>query len=306
MRRGGAIATAIVAAAAAVFVVASPAGAYFERIEIGARGLALAGAYQAAAEDVSAAYWNPAGLSFLDRPQVLFTYSRPYMVGGLAGSSVVGGLPLHFTEGAAALTWHRLGLDGVVSEDLIGLSYGRWVYRDDRRSVQVGGTIETAIVSYDPQANYNRITGEPGRDFGSRTKLTGDLGVLWQERSRVRLAAVLRHLGSPKFDFVGEGPGTPMPSGLELSAAYRWRPESQIMFSRSDLGDHIAYNYAGEIWFYDVFAVRAGVFDTEFSGGIGIKGKSWEVDTAFLTHKALGNTYRASLRFTLPEKRREP
>jgi len=308
MRRGGgAAAPVILALALAVLAgAAPPAAAYFDRIEIGARGLALAGAYQAAAQDVSAAYWNPAGLSLMERPQVLFTYSRPYMVGGLVGSSAVGGIPLRFTDGAAAVTWHRMGLDGVVSENLIGLSYGRWIYRDDNRVIHAGGTIDAAIVSYDSGANYNEVTGDPGRDFGSQTKVTGDLGVLWQERSRLRLGAVLRHLGSPEFHFVGEGGGTPMPSGLELSAAYQWRPESQIMFSRSDVGDHAAYNYAGEIWFYDVFAVRAGIYDTEFSGGIGIKGRSWEVDTAFLTHKALGNTYRASLHFILPGKRGTP
>jgi hypothetical protein len=306
MRRRGATAVSLAVAAAALLFAVSPATAYFDRIEIGARGLALAGAYQAATRDVSSAYWNPAGLSLTEQPQVLFTYSRPYMVGGLISSSAVGGIPLRFTDGAAALTWHRLGLDGVVSENLIGLSYGRWIYRDNERTIHVGGTVEAAIVSYDSQANYNQLTGDRGRDFGSQSKLTGNVGILWQERSRVRFGAVLRHLGSPEFHFIEHGTGTPMPSGLELSVAYQWRPESQIMFSRSDVGDHVTYNYAGEIWFYDVFAVRAGVDDTEFSGGIGIKGRTWEVDTAFLTHKALGNTYRASLHFILPEKGRKP
>ena len=93
-----------------------------------------------------------------------------------------------------------------------------------------------------------------------------------------------------------------MPGGLEVSGSYRWRPESTIMLSRSELGGQVAWNYAGEIWFYDVFAVRAGIFNEEFSGGIGVKGGNWEIDAAFLTHSQLGNTYRASLKLSLPEK----
>ncbi len=278
----------------AVLLLAAPAGAYFERVDVDARGLALAGSFGAAVEDVSAAHWNPAALSVLAQPQGLFTYSRPYMVEDLTSGSVVAGLP--FAGGGTALSWHRLALDGVVSEDLIGLSYGRWVYRDNNRAVHLGATGKLAAVSFDSHA------GGPDRDFGSKTKFTGDLGLLWQERTNWRFGAVLRNLGEPEFNFIGDSGGDKVPGGVELSASYRWRPESTIMCSRSDLGDHPTWNYAGEIWFYDVFAVRAGIYDEEFAGGIGVKGTRWEVDTAFLTHAMLGNTYRASLRLSLPER----
>ncbi len=277
-----------------VLLFAAPAHAYFERVEMDARGLALAGSFGAAVEDISAAHWNPAALSLLARPEGLFTYARPYMVPDLTSGSVVGGFPI--VAGGAALSWHRLALDGVVSEDLIGLSYGRWVYRDDDRVVHLGGTGKLAVVSFDSRA------GGPDRDFGSRTRLTGDLGVLWQERANWRFGAVLRHLGEPEFNFVGDAGGDRMPGGLELSASYRWRPESTIMVSRTELAGETAWNYAGEIWFYDVFAVRAGIYDEEFSGGIGVQGGRWELDAAFLTHSMLGNTYRASLRVSLPGK----
>ncbi len=281
-------------------LAATPAQAYFERIEVGARGLALAGAYGAGARDVSAAYWNPAGLSLLDRPEGLFTYSKPFVVQDLDAGSVVAGLPV--AGGGAAVTWHRMGLAGVVSENLIAFSYGRWVYKDDSRVVHLGGTLEAGVVSYDPGASHDDFGGASGPDYGSKSKLTGDLGVLWQEGSRASFAAVLRHLGKPEYDFVNGGGGSSMPGGLELSAAYQWRPESRIFFARSDVGARVTYNYSGEIWFYDVFAVRAGIFDEEFSGGIGVKSASWEVDAAFLTDKQLGNTYRGSFHVFLTGK----
>lgn len=287
-------ARALVLTLLAALTAAVPSEAYFERVEVDARGLALAGALGAATDDVGAAQWNPGALSILSRRQGIFTYSRPYVVQDLTSGSVVAGAPV--LGGGAALSWHRLALEGVVSEDLIGLSYGRWVYRDNNRTLHLGATGKLAAVSFDSRA------GADGRDFGSKSKFTGDLGLLWQEHANWRFAAVLRNIGEPSFNFVGESGGDTMPGGLEVSGSYRWRPESTIMLSRTELGGQVGWNYAGEIWFYDVFAVRAGIFNEEFSGGIGVKGGNWEIDAAFLTHSQLGNTYRASLKLSLPEK----
>ena len=294
-------ATVLAALVAFLAGIASPAGAYFDRVEIGARGMALGSAFGAGVEGVSAAYWNPGALSLLSHPEILVTHSRPYVVEGLAANSVVVGT--RWAQGGVAATWHHLGLSGVMSEDLIGFSYGRWVYRDNRRTVDLGGTFDLAVLSFDPAATADAFhPGTPGKDFGSVAKITGDLGVLWREGSRLRFGAVWRHIGGPGFDVVAGRGGTRMPGGLELSAYYHWRPESSIYFARTDVGDHVAWNYAGEIWFYDVFAIRTGIFDEEFSGGFGVKSSRWEVDAAFLTHPSLGNTYRASLRLFLPEK----
>jgi len=277
---------------AAVFLLAlataaTPARAgYFDRIELGARGLALGSAYGAAVNDVSAIHWNPAGLSVLDRREVLLTYSRPYVIGDLSAGSAAVGTPLG--TGGLALAWHRLGATGIVSENLISVGYGRWIYRDNRRTLNLGGTAKVATVSFDNRASDLH-------DFGSETKLTGDLGLVLEEGPKFRLGVVVRNLGEPEFDFVEGGATTPMESGLEFSASYQWRPESSLHMARTEVGGETAWNYAGEIWFYDVFALRGGVFDEDFAGGFGVKGPRWEVDTAFVTHKALGNTYRVSV-----------
>ena len=54
--------------------VGTSAGAFLE-IGVGARAQAMGGAYVALANDVSAMYWNPAGISRLDRIEVMFTSS---------------------------------------------------------------------------------------------------------------------------------------------------------------------------------------------------------------------------------------
>ncbi|MFQ6603977.1 MAG: PorV/PorQ family protein [Fidelibacterota bacterium] len=46
--------------------------ANFLKINVGARGSALGGAYSAQVEDASALYWNPAGMGMIDKPEIQF------------------------------------------------------------------------------------------------------------------------------------------------------------------------------------------------------------------------------------------
>ncbi len=48
-------------------------GAEFLTIPVGPRGVAMGGAFRAVVDDISAIYWNPAGLGFLSRPEALLT-----------------------------------------------------------------------------------------------------------------------------------------------------------------------------------------------------------------------------------------
>ncbi len=47
--------------------------AEFLTIPVGPRGVAMGGAFRAVADDITSIYWNPAGLGFLSRPEVLLT-----------------------------------------------------------------------------------------------------------------------------------------------------------------------------------------------------------------------------------------
>jgi len=56
--------------------VRANAGLAFLRIGVGARAMGLAGAYTAVANDVTATYWNPAGLTHLARTETYFSHSQ--------------------------------------------------------------------------------------------------------------------------------------------------------------------------------------------------------------------------------------
>lgn len=51
-------------------------GASFLKIGVGARALGMGGAFTGVADDATAIYWNPAGLSQLDRPELHMEYSQ--------------------------------------------------------------------------------------------------------------------------------------------------------------------------------------------------------------------------------------
>ena len=53
--------------------------ANFLEIDIGSAATAMGGAYVSVANDVSSAYWNPAGLSFINKKQAYFMY-QPWIL----------------------------------------------------------------------------------------------------------------------------------------------------------------------------------------------------------------------------------
>ena len=52
----------------------------FLNIGVGARSAALGGAYTSIADDPSAAYWNPGGLSFVNGPQLIFSHFSTFFL----------------------------------------------------------------------------------------------------------------------------------------------------------------------------------------------------------------------------------
>ncbi|MCU0606548.1 MAG: UPF0164 family protein [Candidatus Edwardsbacteria bacterium] len=100
-------------AALALAAGALPAGQYggeFLNIPVGARAYGLGGAFGPLVDDASAAYWNPAGLAALARPEV-----------GVTHTELFGGLAVHDFIAAAwplprlslGVAWIRLGVDDI-------------------------------------------------------------------------------------------------------------------------------------------------------------------------------------------------
>lgn len=58
------------------FVKVGTTAAQFLKVDVGARAIAMGGAFAAVANDASALYWNPAGIARMTRTELTFTYTQ--------------------------------------------------------------------------------------------------------------------------------------------------------------------------------------------------------------------------------------
>ncbi len=169
-------------------------GAEFLTIPVGARGAALGSAFSAAADDITAIYWNPAGLGLMDRPQVFYTFVNMPLEVNLSyaaiaspvfgGVGVIGGffqlLDLPSQEVTTVLQPEGTGFDFESNSLAAGLSYAHNI--SDRFSAGV----TTKLVN----ESISDVSGTAlAFDFGSNyhTTLFG---------RTVRLAFVVQNLGT--------------------------------------------------------------------------------------------------------------
>ena len=53
-------------------------------------------------------------------------------------------------------------------------------------------------------------------------------------------------------------------------------------------------NLGTEVWFYDVFALRAGMNRDRITAGLGLKADPVRIDVALLSERRIGSLYRLS------------
>ncbi len=276
---------------------AFPAAAYFERLEVGGRALALGHSYHAIADDPSAIYWNPAGLAQAVRPAVLFDYYKPFVVQDLASGFAAVSYPGAGGQWGAA--WHYFGLSGVERENVFSLAYAARTILPRFGTLAVGVTGKVMSVSYSSIEDRPFLDTSPtnvASDYGGQTEATADVGFLYNPIEKVALGVIVRNVVEPRFDFVSGGGGTTIAREVEGALAYRWDEASLLTAGLAKTSEgYTAISIGGEVVFYDVFALRSGVFDAEFWGGFGLISRRWSLDSAFVTDRNLGISYMASM-----------
>lgn len=295
-------------AAVAALVFATPAHAYFEQSDAGARVLAMGPAAMATVNDVSAYHWNPAALASMRRSELLLDYSKPYSVDNLGENSVAFGVRRYNT--GFAIAWHRLGVTDVYAEDQFSLSAGRTVIAGARGlNLDAGATVKFMRAGFRPfEAPDGGIV-----DYGSTSHPSLDLAARLRTPWSTDFSWVLRDALQPRFEFVAGTGGDRLAARQELAAAIRWNRESTVSLGLAQQEGRSALLSAGlEILFYDVFAIRTGLSnisvvykaqqspnELQFSGGFGVFHKGYNVDAALASSRDLGASYRMSLRFPL-------
>lgn len=216
--------------------------ANFLEIGYGAAGNAMGDAYVSLASDLSAAYWNPAGLAQLPRPDALFFY-QPWIAGittAFAGAGFV--LP---RAGTLAVSMSHMGYgemrvttvtdpDGTgenftANDYAFSLSYGRslaewfsfglsgkyitsqiWHNRASAMAVDLGVLIHTHFFSFTGQRDDGLTIGMSISNYGTRMKYDG-----------IDLINPIDILPDREGNFA-DAPGQFRPSSWELPLIFRF------------------------------------------------------------------------------------
>jgi len=278
------------------------------KIPVGARAISMGEAFTALADDSSALYWNPAGMSMLRQKEVSFMGSQliegvnyEQMAFVAPGDSYAFGTNLSYLGYGTITGYDNTGSDiptGNVSAYAYNLNGGISRLITDSLSLGVsGGLLHESLAD----VSANTFAVNAGALYTLPTHA-------WDGLYRAGLA--VRNLG-PGLEFISER--DPLPREIALGASAQGIHKLPLNLT-ADVGipnDNSTYLSLGsEYWFRDMFAVRLGYAGSNNEGkglrvGFGLKYGSLLFDYAYAGFGDFGATNRLSLSLRFGEKLRQ-
>ncbi len=308
----------------------------FLAIGVGGRALGMGSAYTAVANDVTSGYWNPAGLSRIEFPEIILMHDQRY--GDIVSYNYAAAAMRLSKDETVGISAVVLSVSGVPNTQSAGLdingnpippgfasadSLDRINYND----ITFFGETDVALVgSYAKRSSDNFAYGASvkfiRRSIGS-TYATGigfDIGGLYNPFKNLSLGANLQNATTTVIAWT-TGTTEVMTPTLATGAAYNLSigafgitPAFDLLFnidnmrssSMVHLGPLSADVRAGaEVSYKSVLAIRAGYNEVkQFTVGAGIHLPKLEIDYAFAKFSyadALPPTNRISLKLILED-----
>jgi hypothetical protein len=302
-------------------------GGEFLTLGAGGRALGMGGAYAALANDVSAGYWNPAGLAHLDYPQIMLMHSQQFrgVVKYDYGSFA---MPLGTTR-SLGIGLIRLGVDDIPVTRLSNPALKLGEEYVDANGVTrlntpyVARTISDAeyalFLSYGLKRNQKLALGANakliyknvgdnsawglGFDIGAIFKPAGNLllglnlqditttVLAWDTGTREIIIPTLK--AGVAYPLHIPGLSGSIAPAIDFDIRFEGRDyAAQIAAGPVSLDSHLGWEYQ----FQNLFALRLGSDVGKLSAGAGINLPKFQIDYAFLSHDDLGNSHRISAR----------
>ncbi len=317
----------------------SPAGEYaadFLRIGVGARAMAMGGAFSALASDATAFYWNPAGLSHVRR-YALHVDHVP-MFDGLAQFNTA-----HFTMAlnkrmTIGLGWIRHGVDDIPrygalqGSRLDRLNNTTWrstgepegyFQNSENAFLFTISRVEYLDLYFNIGMNQYRIplefyaglTGKyirhsldsnsgagQGLDAGFILRFVSDKYIDKQAKSWFGLAATARDISRTSIAWDTATENKDLVQTLWLVGVAGSHKVNMIrtrftLTCDKEFGFYQDFHYGAEMNFMKILSLRGGYYRENFTTGAGLSFKNYTIDYAFISHD-LANTHRISGYFT--------
>jgi hypothetical protein len=308
------------------FTNAGSSGSAFSKIWVGARASAMGGAYSALADDITALYWNPAGIARLPGINAGATYTAWFA--GTTHSFLGATIPISDR--------YRLGVS-ITTLDYGNLNFS--TLQNDANAgsfnandLSLGVTIAGALTDRFAFGGTLKYLRSSILDM-SADGVAFDAGSLYQtDFYNMRISLDLSNLGSSQnfqgnsLNLLANNPAinskqTPLATSLQTGSyplplifrigaatdVFQGKVENQKLNVAVDFSTHSddpeQLNLGGEYIWNDMVAIRAGyAFNQDQLGlgaGAGFQYKSEDfngtVDYAFNTTKSLGSIHRISI-----------
>ena len=254
------------------------------QVPIGTRSIALGEAFVAVADDGSAVYWNPAGLTRLYKQEIYVAYAEPFGL-GMDNSYLSYASPLTSRLSAGA-DWFYTGFEDEeisFSQNRLGLSVGYKLFD----WLAVGGTLKRFAMN----ANMDRL------DFASGSGWGTDLGLIISPMKDFRLGLMAQDVGDTKVEYESGLTRRLYSMNIHLGAAYNLQPQLLLVGSL-DESAHLGIEYQ----LHPALSIRAGLQrdlknNTGMTSafGLGLNYKLMHLDYAYTVSPDLGPTHYTSL-----------
>ena len=222
---------------------------------------------------------NQANMAFADKHELGFTYENRF---GLKELSTVGVALLWPTKlGNVGVGVQRFGYE-MYNEMLVGVAYGRWLWRD---RLAMG-------------MKMNFYSMQLGEVYGSKSTLTGDLGIVMLPFKNLIVGVTLNN---PFPQKLSDAENTNLPSVVSVGTLYKITnylnavAEVHKVLSEEDASLKLGVEYSWENHLY----LRAGMETYPFrqTVGMGFKWTGLSFDVSFFRQDPLGYSPQLSLSY---------
>jgi tetratricopeptide (TPR) repeat protein len=265
------------------------AGSMFD-FAASARSLGMGRAHTGVADDASAGYWNPAGLSQLDQRNFVALYSLLEQDTSFGAFSFAAPTVDYGTFGVGLVTLRSTNFEKRQSGS--GILLGTYDQADTGLTLSHAFRLSpTVSLGESLKLANQKIDSESGTGTGA------DVGLLWQAHAKLQAGISIRNLWAPRIRLKTETETL----ARDVRAGVQVKPGQNFLLAMdvSKMEQRTPKIYTGAEWqIRDVIALRTGLNDTEVTAGVGFKFDEWSLDYAFGMQQAvggvdaLGNTHR--------------
>jgi len=255
----------------------------------GARSLGMGKAFVALANDATATYWNPAGLSSVVRQEAIFLHAALWM--GTAYDFLSYVYPISGV-GTIGLSGTRLYLGGFEGRDEYNQITNTFEDVQSVYGLSIGRKL-TDMLSLGANIKYLNHTMGEYISFGNYIL---DVGIGLKPGFHgffEKLSFGLDMQNIFKLD-VGEKTSDELPMVMRAGAALKFfRDHITLSTDFEFAGKRTAFHIGAEYLPFEYLAIRLGLDPEEFTLGFGVNFQDYGIDYAFATH-ALGGSHRIS------------